>query len=42
MDSSRINRMEKGMTIENLQTLVLIANAFHIDVRVLVEAGIKE
>ena len=40
MNSSRIFRMEKGEAIEHLQTLVLVANALHIDVRVLVEAGI--
>ena len=40
MSSSRISRMEKGEAIEHLQTLVLVANALHVDVRVLVEARI--
>lgn len=40
MNGSRVCRMEKGEAIEHLQTLVLVADALHIDVRALVEAGI--
>lgn len=41
VDTSTMSRMEKGISIGNLEKLVLVANSLNIDVMELIAAGIK-